>query len=84
VAHSGGHPQLNLIDLAGSEKQSKTGATPEQLQEATSINQSLMTLGSCISALSSKTGGLAPFRTSPLTYLMQVRPAAMRRQRARH
>lgn len=33
-----------MVDLAGSEKQSKTGATGERLEEAIKINLSLTTL----------------------------------------
>ena len=36
------------MDLAGSEKISKTGVKGEQLQEAKKINQSLSALGNCI------------------------------------
>lgn len=37
--------KLNLIDLAGSERQSKTGATGDRLKEATKINKALSALG---------------------------------------
>lgn len=37
--------KLNLIDLAGSERQSKTGATGDRLKEATKINKALSSLG---------------------------------------
>ncbi|EPZ33585.1 Kinesin, motor domain-containing protein [Rozella allomycis CSF55] len=43
--------KLHLVDMAGSERQSKTGATGERLKEATKINLSLSALGNCISAL---------------------------------
>lgn len=43
--------QLYLIDLAGSEKASKTGAEGIRLDEARLINLSLSTLGNVISAL---------------------------------
>lgn len=44
---------LNLIDLAGSERVGKTGATGQTLAEAKKINQSLSALGNVINALSS-------------------------------
>lgn len=37
--------KLNLIDLAGSERQAKTGATGDRLREATKINKALSSLG---------------------------------------
>ena len=42
---------LNVIDLAGSEMVSKTGATGKVLEEAKSINKTLSALGNCIAAL---------------------------------
>jgi hypothetical protein len=39
--------KLNLVDLAGSERQKKTEAVGERLDEAKSINWSLMVLGNC-------------------------------------
>jgi len=46
--------KLYLIDLAGSEKISKTEAAGQTLEEAKKINQSLTTLGKVISALVDK------------------------------
>ena len=43
--------KLALIDLAGSERASSTGATGARLKEGANINKSLSTLGRCISAL---------------------------------
>eukprot|EP00961_Rhodomonas_salina_P217566 2940095-Rhodomonas_salina.1 len=43
--------KMHLIDLAGSERLSRTGATGDRLQEAKNINKSLSALGNCISAL---------------------------------
>jgi len=39
------------VDLAGSEKTAKTGATGDRLKEGCSINKSLSTLGKVISVL---------------------------------
>ena len=62
------------MDLAGSERQSKTGATVDRLKEATKINLSLSALGNVISALvDGKPGGHIPYRDSKLTRLLQVR-----------
>ena len=44
--------KLHLIDLAGSERLSKTGATGDRLTEAQHINKSLSALGDVILALS--------------------------------
>lgn len=43
--------KLFIVDLAGSEKVSKTLASGIQLEEAKSINQSLATLGKVINSL---------------------------------
>ena len=61
--------KLSLIDLAGSEKQSKTGATGDRLKEAQAINTSLSALGNVISALSSGEKFI-PYRDNKLTQLM--------------
>lgn len=62
---------LNLIDLAGSEKVSKTGAVGETLEEAKKINLSLSTLGQVISNLSSNNQEYIPYRDSKLTRILQ-------------
>lgn len=67
--------KLNLADLAGSEKISKTGASGETLEEAKKINQSLSALGNCINALTKSSGGKkphVPYRDSKLTFVLRV------------
>lgn len=79
AALAGGRPldaTLNLIDLAGSERISKTGATGTTLAEAQKINKSLSALGNVINALSSGEGSdkgeqHIPYRDSQLTRLLQ-------------
>ena len=46
--------KLHLIDLAGSERLSKTGATGDRLKEAQNINKSLSALGDVIQAAAAK------------------------------
>merc|ERR1712178_545415 len=62
--------KLSLIDLAGSERLKKTGATKQQQQEANSINKSLSALGDVISALT-EGASFVPYRNNKLTQLMQ-------------
>jgi len=61
--------EVNLIDLAGSERADSAGTTGQGLKEGTMINKSLSALGNVISALA--TGKKAPFRDSVLTKLLQ-------------
>jgi len=67
--------QLALVDLAGSERTARTGNTGARLQEASKINQSLMTLRTCIETLreNQKTGGAksVPYRDSRVTHLFR-------------
>lgn len=67
--------RLYFIDLAGSERVSKTGATGILLEEAKAINSSLTALGNVIGQLSKqdKKGKKAhvPFRDSTLTHLLK-------------
>ncbi|GAB5031526.1 kinesin motor family protein [Nannochloropsis oceanica] len=63
--------KLHLIDLAGSERLSKTDATGDRLKEAQNINKSLSALGDVINALGSKNKAHVPFRNSKLTFLLQ-------------
>ncbi|CAM9276390.1 unnamed protein product [Pylaiella littoralis] len=62
--------KLNLIDLAGSERISKTDATGDRLREAQNINRSLSALGDVIAALGAGKGHV-PFRNSKLTFVLQ-------------
>lgn len=69
IRHSG----VNVCDLAGSERQKKTGAIGQRAREGCNINASLSVLGQVISKLataSTKKGGHVPFRQSKLTYLL--------------
>ncbi|KAL5578897.1 hypothetical protein UlMin_011339 [Ulmus minor] len=54
---------LNLIDLAGSERLSKSGATGDRLKETQAINKSLSSLTGVIFALTKKEDHV-PFRNS--------------------
>lgn len=62
--------QVYLVDLCGSEKVSKTGATDLRLKEAQTINRSLLSLGNVIQALVDKKKHV-PYRDSKLTRLLQ-------------
>ena len=62
---------LFLVDLAGSERIKKSQAQGERLEEAISINRSLMALGKCIYGISENKNQHIPFRESKLTKLLQ-------------
>ena len=64
---------LNLIDLAGSENvnRSRSYEDHSRLQEAKSINKSLLGLGKCISQLAQGGSSVIPYRDSVLTWLLK-------------
>ncbi|XP_040921936.1 kinesin-like protein KIF20A isoform X2 [Toxotes jaculatrix] len=69
--------EFSLCDLAGSERCNKTKTFGERLKEAGNINNSLLILGKCITALrNSQTDRMKssyiPFRESKLTKLFQA------------
>ncbi|XP_028922409.1 kinesin-like protein KIF23 isoform X4 [Ornithorhynchus anatinus] len=67
--------QLSLVDLAGSERTNRTKAEGNRLREAGNINQSLMTLRTCIEVLRENqlygTSKMVPYRDSKLTHLFK-------------
>lgn len=69
--HSGevSRGKLHLIDLAGSERVGKSGATGQALKEAQNINKSLSALGDVIAARGEGKKHV-PFRNSMLTQLL--------------
>jgi len=66
---------ISLIDLAGSERADRTGASGDRLKEGCAINQSLSALGNVIFALADQATGkgksVVPFRDSVLTHLLK-------------
>ncbi|NWH50436.1 KIF9 protein, partial [Fregata magnificens] len=63
--------KINLIDLAGSERLSKTGSEGQVLKEATYINKSLSFLEQLIIALADPKRDHIPFRQSKLTHVLK-------------
>lgn len=70
--------QLSLVDLAGSERTNRTKNTGARLREAGNINNSLMTLRTCLEALrdNQALGGGAvqrkvPYRDAKITHLFK-------------
>ncbi|XP_067836181.1 kinesin-like protein KIF20A [Heptranchias perlo] len=69
--------ELSFCDLAGSERCDKAQTFGDRLKEAGNINNSLLILGKCISALRQKQQNklkpiVVPFRESKLTRLFQA------------
>ena len=64
--------ELNLIDLAGSERVKESGVTGEAFTEAKNINKSLSSLGDVVAALATNAKHV-PFRNSKLTHMLQAR-----------
>ncbi|XP_009906084.2 kinesin-like protein KIF9 [Dryobates pubescens] len=65
------HSKINLIDLAGSERLSKTGSEGQTLKEATYINKSLSFLEQIVRALADPRREHVPFRQSKLTHVLK-------------
>lgn len=63
--------KIKMVDLAGSEKTSKTEATGNRLREAMAINQSLTALSKVLKALVEGGGKFIPYRDSKLTRLLE-------------
>ena len=70
--------ELNLIDLAGSERTKESGVSGDAMREANAINKSLSSLGDVISAMGKKQDGgkgasqvHVPYRNSKLTHVLQ-------------
>ncbi|XP_023568346.1 kinesin-like protein KIF23 isoform X3 [Octodon degus] len=67
--------QLFLVDLAGSERTNRTKAEGNRLREAGNINQSLMTLRTCMEILRENQmygiNKMVPYRDSKLTHLFK-------------
>ncbi|XP_075276079.1 kinesin-like protein KIF9 isoform X2 [Opisthocomus hoazin] len=63
--------KINLIDLAGSERLSKTGSEGQVLKEATYINKSLSFLEQIVVALADPKREHIPFRQSKLTHVLK-------------
>lgn len=62
---------ISLIDLAGSERQSKAQTTGQRLKEGAAINLSLTMLGNVIKTLAEGKEEYVPYRNSILTFLLK-------------
>lgn len=68
---------INIVDLAGSEKQGQAQTSGDRLAEGNAINKSLSALGNVIEALAdkctgkAKKGAVIPYRDSALTRMLQ-------------
>ncbi|XP_075212973.1 kinesin-like protein KIF11 [Lycorma delicatula] len=62
--------KLNLVDLAGSDNVSRSGAMDKHARETGRINQSMLTLNRVIMSLADHTNHI-PYRESKLTRLLQ-------------
>lgn len=70
--HLNGQNKLNICDLAGSERLSKSGSNGVSLKETQNINSSLSCLSNVIERLQNKNSkGHIPYRDSKLTYLLK-------------
>ncbi|XP_076242067.1 kinesin-like protein KIF23 [Calliopsis andreniformis] len=67
--------QLSLVDLAGSERTNRSKNTGQRLREAGNINNSLMTLRTCLEILrenqTQDSNKIVPYRDSKLTLLFK-------------
>lgn len=67
--------QLSLVDLAGSERTSRTNNTGQRLREAGNINNSLMTLRTCLEILRENqlngSNKKVPYRDSKVSHLFK-------------
>ncbi|XP_017771065.1 PREDICTED: kinesin-like protein KIF23 [Nicrophorus vespilloides] len=67
--------QLSFVDLAGSERCNRTQTTGMRLKEASSINNSLMSLRNCLEILRenqvNNSNRLIPYRESRLTHIFK-------------
>jgi kinesin family protein C2/C3 len=75
IAGSGWRSKLHLIDLAGSERVSRSGAQGDRLKEAAAINKSLSALGDVVQALQQRSPHV-PYRNSKVGQLPKYRLSA--------